>query len=127
METIETNQKGNPMNRKLQINAAICDVSKVTEKTLEAYDRISVNAAQLITSKQARELLSRIRFTANTADTMETIEGAVMSVQNGEYTIKAGQAPQPRRDLVPHFLGGDVDILAQLEGDGDARAPFLAL
>ena len=100
METIETNQKGNPMNRKLQINAAICDVSKVTEKTLEAYDRISVNAAQLITSKQARELLSRIRFTANTADTMETIEGAVMSVQNGEYVIKAGPAPQPPVMLV---------------------------
>lgn len=83
------------MKKKLIINAATCDVSNVTAKTLEAYEQIHVNAAFLITSPQARGLLSSVRFTANVADTMDNEEGAVISIQNGSYAIKAGPAPHP--------------------------------
>ncbi len=98
----QTNDQGEPMKKetemkkKLKINAGVCDVSRVTEKTLEAYSHITVNAARLVTSQKARELLSAIHFTANVGDTLEAVEGSVLQVQNGAYTITAGPAPNPK-------------------------------
>ncbi|HHX21260.1 MAG TPA: hypothetical protein GX722_05665, partial [Clostridiales bacterium] len=52
------------MKKKLIINAAACDISKVSAETLEAYEQITVNAALLLSSPKARELMSGIRFIA---------------------------------------------------------------
>ncbi len=83
------------MKKKLIINAAACDISKVSAETLEAYEQITVNAALLLSSPKARELMSGIRFIANTATVKDVIEGAVFSIKNGEYTLQAGEAPNP--------------------------------
>ena len=88
------------MKKKLVINAAMCDVSHVSEQTLEAYDRLEINAAVVVSSPGAREKLAGLQVKINAATTLETVEGATLSVHNGTYEIKAGQKLQKPAILV---------------------------
>ena len=88
------------MKKKLVINAAMCDVSHVSEQTLQPYDRLEINTAVLISSPQAREKLAGIQVKINAASTLEAVEGATLSVQNGIFEIKAGQKLQKPAILV---------------------------
>lgn len=88
------------MKKKLVINAAMCDVSHVSEQTLQPYDRLEINAAVLISSPQAREKLAGLQVKINAASTLEAVEGATLSVHNGMFEIKADQKLQKPAILV---------------------------
>lgn len=79
------------MERKLIINAAVCDVRGVSEETLKPYGSLEINAGVVISSPGAREIMAGIRAKINTASTLDVPEGAILCVQNGAFEIKAGQ------------------------------------
>jgi hypothetical protein len=88
------------MKKKLVINAAMCDVSHVSEQTLQAYDRLEINAAVVVSSSGAREKMAGLQVKINAASTLEAVEGATVSVQNGTFEIKAGQKLQKPAILI---------------------------
>jgi len=88
------------MKKKLVINAAMCDVSHVSEQTLQPYDRLEINTAVLVSSPQAREKMIGLQVKINAASALEAVEGATLSVQNGVFEIKAGQKLQKPAILV---------------------------
>ena len=88
------------MKKKLVINAAMCDVSHVSEQTLQPYDRLEINTAVLVSSPQAREKMAGLQVKINAASTLEAVEGATLSVHNGMFEIKADQKLQKPAILV---------------------------
>lgn len=85
----------------LQINCAVCDVRGATEETLDIYKKVEINAASVITSPAAQELLGRHEVQVNCASSV-SLDGSVrFAVVNGPLTIHAGQAvPEERSYLV---------------------------
>lgn len=69
------------------VNAAICDTRSITEEILRTYEKIEINAATLLVSKESKELLSRYHVAINVADSMEISVDAELSIQNGTYEI----------------------------------------
>lgn len=46
------------MAKKLIVNTAVCDLRRVQEETLDAYDSIRINAAVLIQNDRSRLLMA---------------------------------------------------------------------
>lgn len=109
------------MKKKLVINAALCDVSHVSEQTLQPYGRLEINTAVLVSSPQAREKLAGLQVKINAASTLEAVEGATLSVQNGIFEIKAGHKLQKPAILV---VNGKLTIE---KGAQEALKDYLAI
>jgi len=86
----EDGKNSDPNKKNLVVNAAVCDARKVSEETLGAYDSVTINAASVITTKSAREILHRYNVVMNAADVTDIPEDADLVVHNGSYTIAAG-------------------------------------
>ena len=83
--------------KKLAVNCAVCDMSGVSEKTLESYESIRVRAATAITSEEAEQRMADYAVQVESANTFTLpagADGVQMSTQNGSFTIRAGQKPQ---------------------------------
>jgi hypothetical protein len=88
------------MKKKLVVNAAMCDVSHVSEQTLQAYESLEINAGVVVSSPQAREKMAGLQVKINASSTLDAVEGAAVNVHNGSYAIKAGQKLQKPAILI---------------------------
>ncbi len=77
-------------NKKLVINAAVCDTRSATEEVLNSYESIEINAAAILISTKSKELLSRHHVKMNASDIRELDEDIEVNVQNGSYQISQG-------------------------------------
>jgi hypothetical protein len=82
--------------KKMIVNCATCDMRSVTEETLQSYEQIVVNAATVLVTPRAKELVHRYNVALNAADVMEVPEGENVRVkqQNGAYQLTGDSAPQ---------------------------------
>lgn len=88
------------MKKSMQINTAVCDIRKVTEEALSAYDEIQISSALLITDARSSALLTRhpnIR-----------LECACTLGCEGEVRLVNGKATLSGADAVPE---GDVLVV----------------
>ena len=77
--------------KRLVVNAAICDARNVSEATLDSYESIDINAANVLVSKESKELMSKYNINMNTADVLEANKDAELMVQNGRYEISSSK------------------------------------
>ncbi len=83
--------------KKLIVNCATCDMCKVSEETLQAYEQVIVNAAMVLVSPKTKELLNRYDVALNVADVLEVPEGenVRVSTHNGAYELTGAGVPLP--------------------------------
>lgn len=79
--------------KKLTINTALCDMTRLSEESISAYDAIEINAAAIALSPRARELASRVSLAMNAAQIIQVEEGAAVSIKNGKAEITGDTAP----------------------------------
>lgn len=78
--------------KKLKINAATCDVHKVTEETLSAYDKVEIHTACIVTSPAAQALMGRYAVRVNAAGNLMLDGDVRITTINGPMSIHPGQA-----------------------------------
>jgi len=87
--------------KKLEINAAACDVRKVSEEFLSAYDAVTINAACIVTDHAAQVLMGRHAVEINCANTVSLPEDVLFTVVNGPMTVTAVQTlPEEKQYLM---------------------------
>lgn len=94
--------------KKLKINAATCDVRKVTEETLSAYDKVAINTACIVASPAAQALMGRYAVSVNAAGSL-ILDGDVRITNiNGPMSIHPGQAAPEEKLFLQ--INGPLDI-----------------
>ena len=85
--------------KQMIVNCATCDMRKVSEETLQNYEQVTVNAATVIVTAKAKELLNRYNVMMNVADVVEVPEGSNVRInsQNGSYELTADGMPRRGR------------------------------
>jgi hypothetical protein len=73
--------------KKLIVNCAICDARSVSELTLKSYEKIVINAASILVSKETKDLFSIYNVSMNAADINEIPSDVEVMIQNGEFEI----------------------------------------
>ena len=81
------------MEQKLTVNCTTCDARSVSEETLKAYEKITVNCAALLVSPQSQLLLDRYPVVINCAKVLRLDPEAVLKTVNGSTAITPGPAP----------------------------------
>lgn len=88
------------MAKKLKIQAVLCDLRKVQETTLAAYESIQLNAALALVNDRARALLARYPVTLDCASTLSLKEDVTLNVVNGSATLTGANAPDGKKFLL---------------------------
>ncbi len=91
----------------MRINAATCDARKVQEETLQVYERITINAAEIITDERSRALLGKYRVVMNCAETLDVSADVRVRTVNGSTQIKSGDVPGEKSFLT---VNGSLEI-----------------
>lgn len=73
--------------KNLKVNAAICDVRKITEDVLSIYDSVKINAATVISNQAAQVLLGKYHVKLNSASTTILPENVRFAIFNGKTVI----------------------------------------
>ena len=79
--------------KKLIINTALCDITDPRAEVLSAYSAIEINAANIIISPEAKEMLTALPVSMNAASVTQAPQGTQIAVQNGTYEITPQGAP----------------------------------
>ncbi len=95
------------MEKKLTINAATCDARKVQEETLQAYERITINVAELITDARSRALLAKYPVVMNCAEILDVPVDVRVRTVNGSTQIKSSDVPGEKSLLT---VNGSLEI-----------------
>lgn len=95
------------MNKKLNVNCAICDLRGITEEKAKAYDEIKINSACIFTSPEARKALLGTKVSMNTAQEIELDEKVNVVIKNGRFTIRKNTAANPNDFLL---VNGSLEI-----------------
>lgn len=94
--------------KSLKIDAAICDVRKVTEEILSAYEAIEINAATIITNQAAQILLGKYGAKIDCASVQSLEDDVRCAIFNGTSVISPSTTvPEEKTFLV---LNGQLDI-----------------
>lgn len=109
------------MAKKLIVNAAVCDLRKVQEETLAAYDSIQINAALLVQDDRSKVLLSRIPAMLNCATTIQCDGDVRTSILNGKTTLTGRNTPNGKQYLV---INGKLTITPDA---GDALRQYMGM
>ena len=88
------------MAKKLKVNAAICDLRKMQEETLTAYESITIDSALVVTNPRARALLSRYPVTLNCAQSLDLEEDVALNIINGATQLSGRNTPNGKQYLV---------------------------
>ena len=98
------------MKKKLNANAIVLDLRRLTEETLSAYEHISLNAVITLTNPRAQALLSQYDVKLNTVLCKNLPDDADIraSVTNGKTTLSAASKPDAKQVLV---INGKVTVL----------------
>lgn len=88
--------------KKLSINAATCDVRKVQEDTLSAYESIEITAALLLTNARASALLAKLPVDLNVASTLDCgdDEDIRLNALNGKTVLSGKDIPAGGRQYL---------------------------
>lgn len=81
--------------KKLQVLCAICDIRNISEKILESYNEISVNAATVISSPAANERMAGYQVQMNAANILCVPEDVELKSVNGSLELKGGELDRP--------------------------------
>ncbi len=84
--------------KNLVVNAALCDMTQLSEELLEQYESIQVNAACILQSARSALLTARYGVKQNSACTLTISDQASVTVKNGSYELP------PSTDLPPHSV-----------------------
>ena len=97
--------------KKMIVNCATCDMRKVSEETLQAYDQVVVNSAMVMVTPESKALVNRYNVALNTAEVLEVPEGANVRVSshNGAYELTADRLPQ-EGEIVYLMVNGSLTI-----------------
>ena len=79
--------------KKLIINTALCDITDPRAEVLSAYSAIEINAANIIISPEAKEMLTALPVSMNAASVTQAPQGTQIAVQNGSFEITPQGAP----------------------------------
>ena len=93
--------------KKLIVNCAICDMTRVQEETLAAYENITVNCANVLVSPETKVLIGRYPVQMNAASVMEVPAGVDIRQVNGKCVISAGSESESGAILM---VNGKVEI-----------------
>lgn len=99
--------------KKLKINAATCDVRKVTEETLSAYDKVEIHTACIVTSPAAQALMGRYAVRVNAAGNLMLDGDVRITTINGPMSIHPGQAVPEEKVYLQ--VNGPLDIASGCE------------
>lgn len=88
------------MAKKLKINAVLCDLRKVQEETLSAYESITVEGSLALVSSRARVLIARYPVVLNCATVLDLDEDVTFSVINGRADLTGANAPDGKKFLL---------------------------
>lgn len=94
--------------KKLNVGCAICDVRFATEETLSAYEQVSISCATLISSPEARALLSRCHAEISTAHTLDVEGNIKMSTVNGKMHLTPSQTASEEKTIL--VVNGELDV-----------------
>ncbi len=119
------------MGKQLKINCALCDARNVSEETLAAYEKITVNSASVLVSPRSQALLAKYRVALNTAEVTVVPEDVEAQIVNGIESIRRdGPIPKAKRFLLVNgsleIEAGTEEILEQYVGgtvNGSIRCP----
>jgi hypothetical protein len=80
--------------KSLVVNAAICDMTKISEETAASYRSVTVNAAAVLVNPSVRSMMAKYTFMLNTASVVDVPEGCSIAVKNGSYEIAPGKVKE---------------------------------
>lgn len=97
------------MKKKLNANAIVLDLRRLTEETLSAYESIALDAVVTLTTPRTQALLSQYGVKLNTVlcKSLPDDETIRASVTNGKTTLSAASRPEGRQVLV---INGKVTV-----------------
>ncbi len=99
----------NTKKKGLMINCATCDVRNIQESVLEGYEKIQINAANVIANARSSELLSRYNVASNTANILNVEEDCDLSFFNGSYELRPESGPAPDK-LIYLMVNGRLTV-----------------
>lgn len=79
--------------KSLKVNVVMCDMREISEEVLKAHDKIQVNAAIVLISKESKELIAKYNVSINSAYVCQVDNDAEVTIKNGKYQILPGQKP----------------------------------
>ena len=83
------------MKKKLNANAIVLDLRRLTEETLSAYEDISLNAVITLTNSRAQALLSQAQSMLAGMDSSSAQSGAIQSAMSSlSAVINSGNPSQ---------------------------------
>jgi hypothetical protein len=88
------------MAKKLKIDVALCDLRKVQEETLAAYENIEIDAAVVVTNDRARTLIARYPVHIDCAHMIDAEDEVEFSTVNGTLTISGADCPSGKKCLM---------------------------
>lgn len=108
------------MKKKLVINAANCDARKVQEETLQAYEKIVINSAIVLTDERVQALFAKYPVEINGAKVLNLQGDVQLRTVNGSAQIKSGVVPAEKQYLIANGaleIGPDTqNVLEQYVG-----------
>jgi len=75
---------------KLTVNASVCDMTEVSEETLNAYESIQFNSTVVLVTPQVRQMIAKYDISFNASDIVELPEGTEVAVRNGSTVLTVG-------------------------------------
>lgn len=84
--------------KKLIVNAAVCDMTRLNGEILEQYESIQINAACILQSGSSSLLAAKHKIEQNAACTYTVSDQISLTVKNGSYELP------PSTDLPPHSV-----------------------
>lgn len=109
------------MAKKLEINAAVCDLRKVQEETLAAYESITIDAALALVNDRVRVLLARYPVTLSSISTLDLSDEVVFNIVNGETVLTGANAPDGKKFL---YVNGRLKVAPDA---GDALRQYIGI
>lgn len=79
--------------KSLQVNVVMCDMREISEEVLKAHDKIQINAAIVLMSKESKDLIAKYNVSINSAYVCQVDNNVEVAVKNGRYQILPGQKP----------------------------------
>lgn len=101
--------------KKLNVSCATCDIRNISEKILESYQEIAVNAATIVSSPAANERMAGYQVQMNAATILSASEETELKSVNGSLELKGGEIDHPTLLLVNGSLELGEDAEASLK------------
>lgn len=95
------------MAKKMVVNCGTCDARNVMEETLQAYEKVAVNAGTVLVTPESKVLLDRYGVALNCGNVIELPPDARLSSVNGSSRIMASDTVPEKTFLM---VNGSLEI-----------------